>query len=87
MRTSYNHESLDRHGISKEEVDESYATGKDFDLPSSANGNDRIMVVGWTASGRLLEIGIEYWTNGDEYIFHAMDATRYYSELFSKDKR
>lgn len=87
MRTTYNHESLDRHGISEQEVDEVYSTGKDFDMSSSTNGNDRIMVVGWTSFGRLLEIGIEYLTNTDEYIFHAMDATRYYSELFNKDRR
>jgi len=87
MNTIYNHDSLDRHGVSEQDVDEVYANGKDFDMSSSVKGNDRIMVVGWTSAGRLLEVGIEYLADGDEYIFHAMEATQYYRELFDKDKR
>jgi len=87
MITTYNHESLDRHGISEEETDEVYATGKDFDLPPSDYGNDRIMVVGWTANGRLLEVGIEFLPGGAEHIFHANQATKHYEKLFEKDTR
>jgi hypothetical protein len=87
MRTTYNHESLDRHGVTEQEVDEVYASGKDFDLAPSDAGNDRIMVVGWTANGRLLEIGIEYSPQGDEHIFHGNEATKEYQLLFEKDKR
>jgi uncharacterized DUF497 family protein len=87
MRTTYSYESLDKHGVTEEEADEVYATGKDFDLEPSANGNDRIMVVGWTSAGRLLEIGIEYLSDGNEHIFHAIDATKHYRQLFEKDAR
>jgi hypothetical protein len=87
MKTTYNHESLDRHGISEEEADEVYATGKDFDLSPSDDGHDRIMVVGWTATGRLLEVGIEFLPGGDEHIFHANLATKHYEKLFEKDTR
>lgn len=87
MRTTYNHESLDKHGITEEEADEVYATGKDFDLPPSGDGNDRIMVVGLTAIGRLLEVGIEYFPSGDEHIFHASEATKQYRQLFERSKR
>lgn len=87
MKTTYNHDSLDKHGITEEEADEVYATGKDFDMEPNEVGNDRIMVVGWTSIGRLLEIGIEYLPNGDEHIFHASDATKSYRQLFEKDTR
>ena len=50
MKITYNYESLDKHGVTEQEADEVYATGKDFDLEPSSDGNDRIMVVGWTAS-------------------------------------
>jgi hypothetical protein len=86
VKITYNYESLDRHGITEQEADEVYATGKDFDLEPSASGNDRIMVVGWTSSGRLLEIGIEYLPHGHDHMFHASDATKSYRELFEKGK-
>ncbi len=85
MKTTYNYQSLDKHGIKEEEVDDVYALGRDFDLEPSIDGNDRIMVVGWTSAGRLLEIGIEYLPDGNEHIFHACDATKYYRRLFEKD--
>lgn len=84
MKTTYNYESLHRHNVTDEEADEVYANGLDFDLEPSPDGNDRIMVVGWTGTGRLLEIGIEYLPDGDEQIFHATDATRYYRGLFEQ---
>lgn len=84
MRTIYNYESIRKHGVTEQEVDEVYATGKDFDMEPSRTGNDRMMLVGWTAAGRLLEIGIEYLANGDEHIFHANDATKHYRKLFER---
>ncbi len=74
------------HRLTAQEADEVYATGKDFDLQPSANGNDRIMVVGWTSSGRLLEVGIEYMAHGHDHIFHTSDATKPYRDLFEKEK-
>lgn len=86
MKTTYNHESLSSHVVSIAEADDVYATGKDFDLDPSECGNDRIMVVGWTASGRLLEVGIEYLPDGNEHIFHASGATQEYENLFDRKK-
>ncbi len=86
MKISYNYESLFRHNISKYEVDEVYALGKDFDVAASKSGYERIIIVGWTAQGRLLEIGIEYLPNDHETIFHANDATAAaYKKLFHRD--
>lgn len=87
LRTTYNYESLDRHGVTVQEADEVYATGCDFDLDPGSDGNDRLMVVGWTSAGRLLEVGIEYLPDGNEHIFHACAATTAYRELFEKDTR
>lgn len=87
MRTTYNTVSLRKHKVSKAEVDDVYATGVDFDLGPSKAGNDRIMIVGFAAMGRLLEIGIEYFPNDHEHIFHAADATKPYQLLFEKRKR
>ena len=84
MKTTYNYESLDKHGVTEQEADEVYATGMNFDLEPNADGNDRIMVVGWTSNGRLLEIGIEYLANGDEHIFHTSNATTPYRDKFKK---
>jgi hypothetical protein len=84
VRTTYNYESLRRHKVTEEEADEVYADGLDFDLDPSPNGNDRIMVVGWTGTGRLLEVGIEYLPENSEHIFHTSDATRHYKELFER---
>lgn len=86
MKTTYNYDSLDKHGVTEEEADEVYASGKDFDLEPSSDGNDRLMIVGWTSRGRLLEIGIEYLASGNEHIFHAIDATKYYRQLLEQDK-
>jgi len=43
------------------------------------------MFVGFTAAGRLLEVGIEYFDEEErEHIFHANDATTYYRHLFER---
>lgn len=84
MRTIYNSTSLRKHNVAKHEVDDVYATGVDFDLPPSIKGNDRIMLVGLTANGRLLEIGVEFLADGNEHIFHASDATKPYQAKFQR---
>lgn len=83
-RTAYNFESLNRHGISVYESDEVIAHGIWFEIEPSERGNNRLMFVGFTAEGRLLEVGIEYFDDEDlEHIFHANDATESYRKLFS----
>ncbi len=80
-RTTYNLESLERHGVSPGDVDEAMATGIWEELPSSERGNDRLMFIGFTASGRLLEVGVEYFDDM-EHVFHANDATNHYRHIF-----
>ena len=84
MRTIYNYTSLRKHKVTEKEVDEVYATGADFDLSPSIKGNDRIMLVGLTANGRLLEIGVEFLADGNEHIFHASDATKHNQTKFQQ---
>lgn len=84
-RNKYNLESLDRHGVSPADADEVIATGIWEEMLLSKHGNTRLMFVGFTANGRLLEVAVEYFDDEDmEYIFHANDATRYYRALFRK---
>jgi hypothetical protein len=82
-KTTYNQESLDRHNISRAEADEVLATGIWDEMSGSERGNDRLMFVGFTASGRLLEIGVEYFDDEDrEHVFHGNDATACYRKLY-----
>jgi hypothetical protein len=85
VKTLYNHESLNRHRVTTADADEVIATGTWDELTPSECGNDRLMFVGFTSEGGLLEIGVEYFDNEDiEYVFHASDATRHYRTLFKK---
>ena len=47
----------------------------------------RVMLVGLTHAGRLLEVGVEYVDDDHEHIFHGTDATEPYSNVFEKRKR
>ncbi len=50
-------------------------------LVPSERGNVRVMIIGWTFSGRILEIGIEYIAD-TEHVFHAMNAGKRYKKDF-----
>jgi hypothetical protein len=85
LKTIYNLESLDRHGVSPADADDVIATGIWEELAPSVRGNERLMFVGFTSNGRLLEVGVEYFDKKNlEYIFHADDATRYYRTIFKQ---
>jgi len=82
-KLTYNFDSLDRHGIAILDVDEVMATGIWEEMPPSERGNARLMFIGFTSSGRLLEIGVEYFDEDDiEHVFHTDDATRHYRIIF-----
>lgn len=74
--------NLSKHRVTQEEVDQVLdsrnLTTKVFDLVPARNGNERIMFVGFTQEGRLLEIGVEIISDEDEHVFHGMDATKHY---------
>lgn len=83
--TTYEDENLRKNGVSRVEVQEVFASDLSFaeDLEPSERGNDRAMVIGWTYSGRILEIGIEYFETEDrEHVFHGMDAGKAYKKDF-----
>lgn len=81
---TYSSESLARHGISTAEIDEVLNDQCTIwlDLGVSRDGNDRLMFVGLTKFGRVLEVGVEL-VDDDEHIFHAMDAGERYVEEFN----
>ena len=88
MCTIYNAENLEKHNVTQDEINEVLSNQPiDDDLPPSDRGNARIIFVGFTFAGRLLEIGMEYFEDSTEYVFHAMDATKVYRLLFEKRKR
>jgi uncharacterized DUF497 family protein len=83
--TTYEDDNLRKNGVSRLEVQEVFASDLSYaeDLEPSDRGNDRAMVIGWTYSGRILEIGIEYFEIEDrEHVFHGMDAGKGYKKDF-----
>jgi uncharacterized DUF497 family protein len=89
MTQSDNYESLKRHDVSVDEIDEvlrSMVTVA-VEIGPSRVGNDRVMLVGPTLNLRLLEIGIEYLPNDIEYVFHANDATKLMMQAFIERRR
>ena len=87
MRT-YNDESLQRHHVSREEIQDVIASELSLyrDLEPSERGYSRIMTIGWTEDGRILKIGIEYFPDRD-HVFHANDAGKTYVKEFEKRLR
>lgn len=89
MIFSYDSHNLKKHRISSFEVDEVLAAEVKVELPlkMSEVGNARYMVVGFTQSGRLLEVGIELVNDSSVHIFHAKRATRALRQEFEKSIR
>ncbi len=84
-KTTYNDESLKRHKVSHSEVNEALFSAVWEEIPPSDRGNNRLMFVGFTGEGRLLEVGVEYFDDQDrEHIFHAREATKASQELFMR---
>ena len=83
--TTYENENLRKNGVSRSEVQEVFASDLSYanDLAPSDRGNDRVMIIGWTYAGRILEIGVEYYVTEDrEHVFHGMDAGKTYRTEF-----
>ena len=81
----YNWDSLNRHGVTPEMIDEvlqgqmvSY-----FDLEDPDDTCE--MLVGYTFSERLLEIGIRYLSPGSVVIFHAQTVSPEFRRRFEED--
>ena len=84
-RITYNFDSLNRHEIGPPDIDEVMASGIWEEMPPSIHGNSRLMFIGFTSSGRLLEVGVEYFDYEDrEHVFHTNDATSHHKQVFEK---
>lgn len=83
MLLSYNQGNLRKNKVTKDEVEQVILsdTTIDFQMTPSNFGNDRTMLVGFTLSGRILEIGIEFLPD-TLHVFHANDATKAYQQKF-----
>lgn len=81
----YNWDSLNRHGISAEMIDEVFA-GSMVSYFSLDDADDTCeMLVGYTFGERLLEIGLRYRSPSTVYIFHAQSVSPQFKKLFEKD--
>jgi len=85
--TTFDEDNLAEHGATCAEIKEVFESDLSFtvDLEPSKRGYDRMMVIGWTYKGRILEVGVELIEVGDrEHIFHAMDAGKQYRREFER---
>lgn len=84
----YNQDSLDRHKVSRADVNEVLAnsniTTRDFDLSLGQNDELRLMFVGYNLSGRLLEVGVEFVSEVKAYIFHAQTVSPKYRKCYEE---
>ncbi len=86
-RTTYNYASLSKHHVSLIEVDELATAGNtiECEMPPSNRGNERLMLIGFTNNGRLLEIGIEFFYDEDRmHIFHGNDCNKHYEQEYRR---
>jgi len=83
LSIEYNDAQISKHGLSRRDVDFTLRSEVWDDLGVSRRGNDRIMFIGFSEDGRLIEVGVEYFEKEDiERVFHADLATPMYRKLF-----
>lgn len=88
QRFEFNHDSLLRHDVTEHEIKQAIADPFVIDVEEgfSKSGFPRVMWVGYTESGRLLEVGIEYKENCD-FVYHADNAQAKYRQLYHQPGR
>lgn len=69
-----------KHGITREQINQVVAYGKPFEIEGSSTGLERVMFVGWDNDADLLEIGVAYPEEDEEFVFHAAKASKTYRE-------
>lgn len=87
IQITFDEANIKKNGVSESEIKEVFESDLSFaeDLAPSARGNDRTMIVGWSFSGRVLEVGIEYFEDEErEHVFHAMDAGKSFKHEFER---
>ncbi len=83
--TGYNWDSLNRHGVTQEMIDE-VLQGSMISYFSIDEADETCeMLVGFTFTERLLEIGIRYRSADQVYIFHAQAVSPQYKKLFEEE--
>ena len=83
----YNWDSLNRHGVTPEMIDE-VLQGSMVSYFSVDEADESCeMLVGFTFTERLLEIGLRYRSTTEIYIFHAQTVSPKYRKLFEEDWR
>lgn len=82
----YNWESLDRHGITAEMIDEVLQGSMVSYFPIDDPDDTCEMVVGYTFTERLLEIGLRYLSADSVYVFHAQTVSPQYRKMFEEDR-
>ena len=83
--TGYNWDSLTRHGVTPDMIDE-VLSGSMVSCFSVDEADETCeMLVGYTLTERLLEIGLRYLSEHEVYIFHAQSASPNYKKLFEED--
>lgn len=81
----YNWESLDRHGITTEMIDEVF-DGLMISFFLIEEGDDTCeMLVGYTLQERLLEIGLRYVEADAVYVFHAQNVSPQFRKRFEEE--
>jgi uncharacterized DUF497 family protein len=85
----YNDANLSKNKVSRAEIDEVMRSPVSvwFPLDRSHRKNERVMVVGFTLSLRILEIGIEILSDDSLNYFHTMSATKLYRIKFEEASR
>ena len=88
MPDIYNDENLRKNKVAREEIDQIMRSHSSLWLPltKSRRGNERTMVIGFTLTGRILEVGIEIMSDVEEtlFYFHVMDAGKTYRKKFGE---
>ena len=81
----YNWDSLNRHGVTTEIIDEVLlGTMVSYFSVDEADETCEILV-GYTFTERLLEIGLRYHSPNEVYVFHAQTVSPQYRKLFEED--
>lgn len=80
----YKWESLNRHGVTAEMVDEVLQESMVSYFAIDDPDDTCEMIVGYTFSERLVEIGLRYLTADSVYIVHAQTVSPQYRKLFEE---
>lgn len=85
MIVGYNWESLKRHEVTPDMIDE-VLSGKQISYFELDDADDSCeMVVGYTCTERLLEVGLRYISPDAVYVFHAQTVSPRYRVLFEEE--